>query len=65
MGEVIQKENVVDDSRFARLTVTELRAELVAYRRRWGKQQVSWRAWKTAERLLTAEIKFRELGPID
>jgi|HubBroStandDraft_5_1064220.scaffolds.fasta_scaffold301235_3 hypothetical protein len=50
--------------RFARLNVSQLRAELERYRLRWRRGQVSWRAWKIAERLLTGEINFRESDPI-
>jgi hypothetical protein len=65
MEEVIQKENVADDSRFARLTEPQLRVELEDYRRRRGKRQISWRVWKSIESLIEGEIRFRKLGPID
>ena len=52
-------------SRLAKLNVSELRAELDRYRLRWRRGQVAWHAWKDAERLLTAEIKFRESDPIE
>lgn len=65
MDEVAQEEIAIDESRFARLTVPQLRAELEGYRGRRQRRQISWRAWKSVESLIEGEIRFRKLGPID
>ncbi len=64
MIETVQEESVVDESRFARMSLPQLRAELESYRRSWRRGHTSWRLLKSVERIITGEIKFRESDPI-
>jgi hypothetical protein len=54
-------ESDIKEQLFGRMTEPQLRDELERYRSRWQYGRITWRLWKTAEKMIRGELRFRKL----